>query len=89
MGQTLVGTQMGRPRKGIDRMSVRIDVKAIAMCRKAAAATGEPVVDYMSRVLMDQATKDVEADAERTLAEKVSRKASEADPKLMKGKGDN
>lgn len=59
--------RMGRPKKGIDRMPVRVDVLAIAKCRMACLATGEALVDYVSRVLMEQAEKDATIAAERQL----------------------
>ncbi len=59
--------RMGRPKKGIERMPVRVDVQAIAMCRMACLATGEAMVDYVSRVLMEQAVRDATIAAERQL----------------------
>lgn len=68
MVTALVKPPMGRPRKGIERMPVRVDVEAIAQCRMACLATGEALVDYISRVLMEQATKDANVAAQRQLS---------------------
>lgn len=74
----LVRSPMGRPKKGIERMPVRVDVEAIAQCRMACLGTGEALVDYISRVLMEQATKDANIAAERQLGKAGRTKGDES-----------
>ena len=55
---------MGRPKKRIATTSMRIDDDAYDLARKASGFTGESLIEYVSRVVREQAEKDVRAGAE-------------------------
>jgi len=68
MENVLVGRRaMGRPRKATPTSSVRIAEDALQLANMAVGFTGESLVDYLSRVVRDQAEKDARAGAEAFL----------------------
>ncbi len=66
---------MGRPKKTVGTVSIRIDEDAQQLARQACSYTGESFIDYISRVVRDQAEKDAREGAEKFLRESKGRKA--------------
>jgi uncharacterized protein (DUF1778 family) len=64
---TYESRSMGRPKKGIGTTSMRIDDDAYDLARKASGFTGESLIQYVSRVVREQAEKDVRIGAEEFL----------------------
>ncbi len=60
---------MGRPKKPVDTVSIRIDADAQQLARQACSYSGESIVDYISRIVREQAGKDAREGAERFLRE--------------------
>ena len=60
---------MGRPKKSVGTVSIRIDEDAQQLARQACSYTGESIVDYISRVVREQAEKDAREGAEKFLKE--------------------
>ncbi len=68
MANVLVESRaMGRPRRATKTSPVRIDADALQLANMAVGFTGESLVDYVSRVIRDQAEKDARAGAEAFL----------------------
>lgn len=75
MDASLIEPQkMGRPRRTVGTVSMKIEEDAHDMARKASGFTGESIVQYISRVVREQAEKDVRAGAEEFLRQSDARK---------------
>lgn len=62
-------SKMGRPKRVIGTTSIKVEDDACELVRKAATFQGLTVVEYASRVLREQARKDLREGAERFLRE--------------------
>jgi hypothetical protein len=65
---------MARPKKTFTTNSIRMDVKAHQLAKQACSYTRESLVDYISRVVREQADKDAREGAEKFLRETKSSK---------------
>ena len=50
---------MGRPKKEFDSISIRVEKSSYILAKKAADALGESMVDYASRILRENAFRDM------------------------------
>jgi hypothetical protein len=62
-------SKMGRPKRVIKTTSIKIEEDANELVRKAAMFRNETVVQYASRILREQARKDLREGAEQFLRE--------------------
>jgi hypothetical protein len=69
---------MGRPKKIVGTTSMRLNDDAHQLARQACGFTGESLVEYVSRVVLEQAERDVRAGAEKFLMEN-NRKTKKGD----------
>jgi hypothetical protein len=60
-------SNMGRPKRVIKTTSIKVEEDACELVRKAATFRGETVVRYASRILREQARKDLREGAEQFL----------------------
>lgn len=59
--------KMGRPKRVMRTTSIKVEEDACELVRKAATFRGETVVQYASRILREQARKDLREGAEQFL----------------------
>lgn len=77
--------QMGRKKKAIDSISVRIETDAYEVARQVATMTGESIIIAMSRLVRDGGNAELLANAKRV----VERLEGGASPKAKaKRKGE-
>jgi uncharacterized protein (DUF1778 family) len=60
---------MGRPRKDVEAVSMRLEEDAYELARQAAAIHKESIVAYASRVVRERAQADLLEDAKRRIKE--------------------
>jgi uncharacterized protein (DUF1778 family) len=60
---------MGRPKKDIEAVSMRLEEDAYELARQAAAIFKESIVVYASRIVRERAQADLLADAKRRIKE--------------------
>jgi uncharacterized protein (DUF1778 family) len=61
--------KMGRPKRVVATTSIKIEEDAYELVRKAATFLDQSVVEYVSRILREQARKDLREGAEKFLRE--------------------
>lgn len=66
---TLESSKMGRPKRDIPTTSLKLEEDAVDLVRRAASFLGVSSVAYASRVLREQATKDIREAAAKFLEE--------------------
>jgi len=59
---------MGRPKKDVDAVSMRLEEDAYELARQAAAIFKESIVVYASRIVRERAAADLLEDARRRIA---------------------
>jgi hypothetical protein len=62
-------SKVGRPKRTVPTSSVKVEVDAIDLVRKAATFLGEDMVEYASRVLRERALQDLRDGARQFLAD--------------------
>jgi uncharacterized protein (DUF1778 family) len=60
---------VGRPKKDIEAVSMRLEEDAYELARQAAAIFGESIVVYASRVIRERADADLLESARRRIKE--------------------
>jgi uncharacterized protein (DUF1778 family) len=60
---------MGRPKKDVEAVSMRIEEDAYELARQAAAIFKESIVVYASRIVRERAQADLLEDAKRRILE--------------------
>jgi uncharacterized protein (DUF1778 family) len=60
---------VGRPKKDIEAVSMRLETDAYELARQAAAIFGESIVVYASRVIRERADADLLEAARRRIKE--------------------
>jgi hypothetical protein len=52
---------MGRPKKGVRTVPARLTEEAARWAKIASAYSGESLVDYVSRIVIERSRRDVES----------------------------
>jgi uncharacterized protein (DUF1778 family) len=68
---------VGRPKKDIEAVSMRLEEDAYELARQAAAIFGESIVVYASRIIRERANADLLESARKRIME-----AEKASPKV-------
>jgi uncharacterized protein (DUF1778 family) len=67
--KTSESSSMGRPKKDIEAVSMRLEEDAYELARQAAAIFKESIVVYASRIVRERAQADLLEDAKRRILE--------------------
>lgn len=80
--------KMGRPKRVVATTSIKIEEDAYELVRKASTFLDESVVQYASRILREQARKDLREGAEKFLRDEEATSPPKKSPKGKGGKAE-